>query len=222
MNKRAFIKNLGSVSLGLAAAGAVSAAAPSVGQAAAGFTPEPVTREQRRRNRFPNVPLVTHDGRIVRFYDDLIQDKTVLINFMFATCNDTCPMTTVNLKKVQEHLADRMGKDVFMYSITLAPEHDTHDVLKAYAELFKIKDGWTFLTGTAADIEKLRIGLGFQNRDPKLDQDRTRHTGMVRFGFEPLERWAGAPAMTNPKYLAEYVRWLEPRGRKPQLAELMG
>jgi len=39
-------------------------------------------------DRFPNVTLRTHDGRTVRFYDDLIAGKTVALNFMYATCKD--------------------------------------------------------------------------------------------------------------------------------------
>ena len=35
---------------------------------------------------FPNVLLTTHDGREVRFYDDLVKGKKVLINFMYTQC----------------------------------------------------------------------------------------------------------------------------------------
>ncbi len=38
--------------------------------------------------RFPNVVLKTHEGRNVRFYDDLLKGKIVLINFMYATCTE--------------------------------------------------------------------------------------------------------------------------------------
>ncbi len=37
-------------------------------------------------DRFPNVQLQTHDGRTVRFYDDLIKGKTVALNFMYVSC----------------------------------------------------------------------------------------------------------------------------------------
>lgn len=58
-----------------------------------------------------------------------------------------CPGMTANLKKVQKEFGDRAGRDIFMYSITLEPEYDTSSALKAYAELFKVKPGWKFLTG---------------------------------------------------------------------------
>src|SRR5690242_12017621 len=74
---------------------------------------------------FPNVVLETHEGREVRFYDDLLKGKIVLVNFMYSVCRGVCPSVTTNLLKVQKLLGDRVGKDVFIYSITLKPDEDT-------------------------------------------------------------------------------------------------
>ena len=71
----------------------------------------------RSKNVFPNVPLITHEGKVVRFYDDLIKNKIVMINFMYASCMDICPGMTANLKQVHKEFGDRMGRDIFMYSI---------------------------------------------------------------------------------------------------------
>lgn len=182
----------------------------------------PGSRAERRKKSFPNVPLVTHEGDTVRFYDDLIKDKTVLINFMYARCADICPGMTANLKLVQKEFGDRIGRDIFMYSITLEPEHDTQSVLKAYAELFRVKPGWKFLTGRKSDIELLRKQMGFTFSDPVLDQDKTQHIGVVKYGIKPLERWGTYPALGNPKYIAEYIYWMEPDGQRPNQSEMMG
>ena len=111
-----------------------------------GFT---AYRRERRRNRFLNVALTTHEGRQVRFYDDLIKGKTVLLNIFYTVCTAEaiCPLGTANLVAVQEILGPRVGRDVFMYSITLDPANDTPQVLKSYAKAFGVKPGWTFLTG---------------------------------------------------------------------------
>ena len=74
---------------------------------------------------FPNVELITQDGESTRFFDDLIKDKVVLINFIYTSCVDTCPMETAQLVQVQKVLGERLGNDVFFYSITIDPEHDT-------------------------------------------------------------------------------------------------
>ncbi len=85
----------------------------------------PSSREAIRARYLPNVAPTTHEGRRVRFYDDLIKDKIVVINFMYTRCADgTCPVTTANLVQVQRLLKDRVGRDIFFYSLTLPPEHD--------------------------------------------------------------------------------------------------
>jgi protein SCO1 len=218
MNKRDFIRNVAGASLGVAALSTLPASS-SLFDSAATKRADPILR---RKQLIPNVPLVTHEGKVVKFYDDLIKNKTVMINFMYARCGEICPGMTANLKLVQKELGDRVGKDIFMYSISLEPEHDTPEMLKAYAELFHIQPGWTFLTGKKSDIELLRKQLGFSFSDPLVDKDRTQHIGVVKFGIESLERWGMSPALGNPKYIAEYLRWMEPNGSRPKLSEMMG
>lgn len=165
-------------------------------------------RERIQRYHLPNVELTTHEGRRVRFYDDLVKDRTVVINFMYTNCGDgTCPVTTANLVRVQRLLQGRVGRDIFFYSITLAPEHDTPEVLARYARAYGVGPGWLFLTGLPADIERLRRALGFTYRDPAEDADRTNHVGMIRFGTEPLMFWGMAPGMARPEHLLRVLRW---------------
>src|SRR3954447_12031859 len=76
-------------------------------------------------NYFPNVTLTTQDGASVHFYDDLIKGKIVAINLIYTTCKFACPLETARLAQVQHLIGERMGRDVFFYSITIDPEHDT-------------------------------------------------------------------------------------------------
>src|SRR5471030_375464 len=80
---------------------------------------------------FPNVPLTTQDGTTVHFYDDLLKGKVVAINVIYTHCEDECPLETAKLVQVQRLLGDRVGKDVFFYSITIDPKRDTPKVMKA-------------------------------------------------------------------------------------------
>lgn len=172
---------------------------------------------ERRRSRFLNVPLTTHEGREVRFYDDLMKDKTVLLNFFYTNCagENLCPMATANLVKVQKMLGPRIGREVFMYSVTLDPDHDTPEVMKRYARAFGVQPGWLFLTGGKKDIEALRRNLGDVDIDPAKDREKSTHIGMLRYGIEPLERWAGCPSLTRPKWIVKYLAWLDPKGERP-------
>ena len=109
---------------------------------------------------FPNTLLTDQDGQQMRFFDDMIKGKVVVINFIFTTCSDSCPLETARLRQVQKLLGDRVGKDIFFYSISIDPLSDTPEVLKAYAQRFQIGPGWQFLTGEFADITDLRKKLG--------------------------------------------------------------
>src|SRR5436190_15585165 len=161
----------------------------------------------RLANHFPNVRLRTQDKREVRFYDDLVKGKVVLINFMFTTCTSLCPRSTANLVKVQQLLGDHADRDVFLVSISVDPDHDTPAVLKRYAERYHTRPGWTFVTGKREDVDLIRRGLGVRDND-----DQSQHTGMLIYGNEAFGRWASTPVMQSPATLAAIVlRVVDPR-----------
>lgn len=158
---------------------------------------------------FPNVPLITQNGEQVMFYDDLIRDRTVLFNFFLIGCVEgACPLITANLKRTADLLGDRMGRDVFFYSITLEPLMDTPKRLKEYSEHFDTKPGWLFLTGKPDDIELLRRSQGFADSDPERDKDLTNHVGMARYGNDSLERWGAISVRSKPSNIASTFKWL--------------
>ena len=167
------------------------------------------SREKLQARYFPNFELTTHEGKKVRFYDDLIKDKIVVINFMYVKCEGVCMPVTTNLKRVQNLLGSRLGRDIFMYSITLKPEEDTPGALKRYVQARRIKPGWTFLTGKPDEINTLRRSLGFKDAKAKLDKDLTNHTGMVKYGNEARQWWAMFPGEANAPWIVECILWMD-------------
>ncbi|MBA3596630.1 MAG: SCO family protein [Methylibium sp.] len=165
------------------------------------------------RRRLPNPIVLTHDGRRLRFYDDLVRGRIVLLNMTYTQCSNICPPMTANLLNVQRMLGPRAGRDVFMISITLLPEHDTPQALAEYMQRYRIGPGWTFVTGRPADIEQLRRGFGFFDLDPVVDADRSQHTGMVRIGNDALDRWCMNPALAEPEQICESIRAVDPHKR---------
>src|SRR5436190_17768138 len=121
--------------------------------AAVGVSPSAAQNTRWGAGYFPNVTLTTQDGDTVRFYDDLIKGKIVAINLIYTSCKYACPLETARLAQVQKVLRDRMGRDVFFYSITIDTEHDTPAVLKEYAEKFHAGPGWLLLTGSRPSID---------------------------------------------------------------------
>ena len=175
-------------------------------------------REQIRQRYFPDVQLITHQEKKVRLYDDLIKDKMVVLNFMYTRCRGVCSPVGANLAKVQDHYGKRMGRDIFIYSFTLKPEEDSPQILREHAESLGAGPGWLFLTGTPPDMETLRRRLGFVDPNPVLDADKANHTGIVRYGNEPLQLWAACPGATSVKSLVHsigFVDWPDRRALAP-------
>jgi len=157
-------------------------------------------------SRFPNVELVTQDGKKVRFYDDLIKGKVVAIELMYTSCKYNCPLETARLVQLQKLLGDRMGKEVFFYSITIEPDIDTPKVLKAYAEKYHIGPGWTFLTGKEADIKLISRKLGLDSLPDVNDPDG--HTPHLLIGNDATGLWMRNSALDNTKFLSMKIEQL--------------
>lgn len=181
--------------------------------------PAPVSAENRwGANYFPNVVLTTQDGQKVHFYDDVLKGKSVVIDLIYTECVDSCPLETARLVQVQKMLGDRVGKDIFFYSISIDPKHDTPKVLKAYAEKYHIGPGWTFLTGKKDDIDLVSKKLGlYSDPDPN---NRDGHTPSVLIGNEPGGQWMRNAASDNPRFLANMIgNWLDGwKSSKPVVA----
>src|SRR5689334_17077509 len=174
---------------------------------AAGSTPAAADNARWGAGYFPNVVLTTQDGVKVHFYDDVLKGKSVVIDLIYTTCQDACPLETARLAQVQKMLGDRVGKDIFFYSISIDPTHDTPKVLKAYAEKYHIGPGWTFLTGKKTDIDLISKKLGlYTDPDPN---NRDGHTPSVLIGNEPGGQWMRNAATDNPRFLANMIgNWL--------------
>ena len=149
---------------------------------------------------FPNVPLTTQDGTTVRFYDDLLKGKAVAINLIYTHCQHECPLETARLVQVQRLLGDRVGKDLFFYSISIDPTRDTPAVLKAYADKFQIGPGWLFLTGKKEDITLISKKLGLSSLTDAANRDG--HMPSLMIGDEATGQWMRHSAVDNPQFLA--------------------
>jgi protein SCO1/2 len=191
------------------------ASAPVVAEA-----PTPTGGSRWGADYFPNVPLITHDGQEVRFFDDLIKDKVVAINFIFTSCRESCPLETARMANVQSILGDRVGDDIFLYSISIDPETDTPEVLQAYRAKFKARPGWVFLTGKEDDIVLIRRKLGLYIEDIQ-DDDSSDHNLNFVIGNQATGRWMKRSPFENPYVLASDIggqlhNWKTPRGERKQ------
>ena len=171
------------------------------------FTPH---RYSQGAAKFTNALLRTQDNKEVRFYDDLIKGKQCVINLMYAQCHGACPLVTTVMKRTYRDLKDRMGKDLFFYSISVKPEDDSPAALKHYAEMRNADlPGWYFLTGNAYDIETIRFRL-FNMGHIGVDTDFAMHSGTFRIINDATNHWGHAQAFASQKNILKRIAWADP------------
>jgi protein SCO1 len=142
----------------------------------------------------PDFVLLDHDNR--RFDTAQLRGKVIVLDFIFTTCTDVCPLFTANLATLQRKLNDRYGDRLFFLSVTTDPEIDSAKVLKAYAQRYGADlKNWAFLTGAETQLKPVWNGFGV--RVIRKGRGLVQHTslttvidpqGIRRFNFLG-EKW---------------------------------
>ncbi len=164
----------------------------------------------RMAKLIPNALFRDQDNKEVRFYDDMIKGKQVMIVMMYTGCETYCPLTTKIMVDLHHNaLAHRMGKDLFMVNISLTPEVDDPATLKAYAKTHgALLPGWSFLTGDLYDVDTLRY-LFFSHEHIGIDMDEELHAGALKMINDRTGRWVRADAFTSTRTLLDHVTWTD-------------
>jgi len=147
----------------------------------------------------PDVPVVTQDGEARHFYSDLVEGRTVVMNFVFTTCTTICPPMGANFGRLQKELGERLGRDVSLISVSVDPATDTPERLKAWGAKFGARDGWTLVTGNPREVERLLKALEV------FTADIADHAPIVLIGNDPAGEWTRAYGLAGPKTLAEIL-----------------
>ncbi|HEX6183863.1 MAG TPA: SCO family protein [Pyrinomonadaceae bacterium] len=160
---------------------------------------QPQEPQSPAQKYFSDVELLDQDGRKVRFYTDMLKGKTVVVNAFFTTCTSVCPPMNRNMEKIQEALGDRLGKEVFLVSISVDPTTDTPPRLKEYAQKFHAKPGWTFLTGKKENVDwaLFKVGQYVESKDD--------HTTLIIVGNETTGLWKKMLGMAKAAELIQIV-----------------
>lgn len=148
---------------------------------------------------FTDVVLINQNGEKMRLYTDLLQGKVVIINSFFATCQGSCLPMNRNLEKVQQALGDRLGKDVYIISISVDPTVDTPSGLKEYAKKLNAREGWYFLTGDKQNVEFALTKLG------QFVSDKQDHLNIFIIGNERTGLWKKAFGLAPSDQLVKIV-----------------
>ncbi|AVP99175.1 hypothetical protein C7S18_19270 [Ahniella affigens] len=156
---------------------------------------------------FPDVTLRDQNGEPHRFYSDLIKGRIVVINTFFADCGAVCPITMQRLAAIQKRFPERLGQDVFLYSITVDPVGDTPEKLNDYARRHGAGTGWKFLTGDPSDVASVLKKLG------QFVDDRDAHSTLFLIGNDPTGLWKKANGLASAEEIGDVVASVVDDGR---------
>lgn len=154
--------------------------------------PSPEGQKPDQRKPIPDAELFNQDGKKIHFYSDLIKDKVVIVSLFFTSCSSICPMQGESLSKLQATLGDRLGRDVYLVSVSMDPEGDPPERLKIWGLQFGAKSGWTLVTGKKSEIDKVAMAL---TGAPAV---KGEHSPIVFVGSDKTGRWIRAYGLAEP------------------------
>ena len=162
---------------------------------------------ERARGYFSNLELINQDGETVRFFDDVLKDKVVVISFIFTNCEGACPLITHKLTQVRDRIEGLIGDPVQFVSLSIDPARDTPAAMKEFAETHQADHaGWTFLTGDAENLDNIIKRLG------QYTTDIEAHSTMLLAGNVNEAHWIKIQPHEQPPQIAEKIRLLAEDG----------
>ena len=181
----------------LALAALPAAAQEPPGETEAELTPERARAVEAARRYFTDVELVNQDGEPMRLYSDLLRDKVVVINTIFTTCTGICPVMSKAFEAIQDRVGDRLGEDVHLISISVDPENDTPEKMRAWGEAFHARRGWYLVTGDPENVAFALQRLGQHVEDPES------HQAIMLMGNDKTGLWKKAFGLAGAEELIE-------------------
>jgi len=182
---------------------AVLLASPLIDTNAAMTDAERMAADAKARDYFTNLEVIDQDGNRLRFYDDVLKDKVVAINFIFTNCQGACPLMTRNMTMVRDMLGAELGTDIHFVSISIDPVRDTPAAMKEFAETHDAdQDGWRFVTGDPGNLEYIVKKLGQYNDDVEA------HSTLLLAANVRTAHWTKIPPNVPPNGVVERLRLL--------------
>lgn len=152
---------------------------------------------------FTNLPVLTHDRGRVRFYDDLVRGRIVLVHAFYTGCGDVCSPVGFNLAQVQAALAKQAGAPaVQIISLSVDAVADTPEVLAAYAQRHGAGPGWSFVTGKKENVDWVLSKLGL------YVPEKEQHQAALWIGNDRTQTWMKLHALAPPAAIVAAVRKL--------------
>ena len=175
----------------LAVAGIVIAVLPD--------SPQMTRPESSATVKLLNTELLNQNGTPLKFADDIVSDRVIVINFIYTDCKTACPISSAIFAKLQNQLGEKLQKEVRMVSLSINPTTDTPESLKTYAAHFNAKPEWVWLTGEKKSVDDLLKGLGVYSAD------YSNHSPVILVGDPVSGVWTRFDGLTSPETLAAKI-----------------
>ncbi len=144
--------------------------------------------------------LVNQNGEQMKFKSEIIADRIIVMDFVYTSCTTVCPVLSAVFTQLQDRLGERLGKEVSLVSVSVDPNTDTPQRLKAYAAKHKARDeGWIWLTGRKTSVDEILISLGAYT--PNFED----HPSMVLVGDGRTGQWARFYGFPSPNQIMAKV-----------------
>ena len=189
------------------AAGILGIAVPLRAEEGTGATAAKTVRSSPVQVRLFDAPLQDQDGRNVRFVQDAVGGRIVVVDTFFTNCGLICPILGAIFADLQDQLGDLLGRDVRLISISVDPLTDIPPRLKKYAAQWEARPGWYFLTGEKKNVDRVLEGLGLYSADFR-EHPSAFLVGDVREGT-----WTRIYGFATPEQLMGHVKELLARRR---------
>jgi len=168
-------------------------------------TPPPA--QARGGDYFPNIAVHSHTGEQFMFYDDLVKNRVVLINFMSIREHAAFPATT-HLARIADKLGEQLGRDVFIYSVSTDPGRDTAERLKKFAKQNgAMRKGWHFLSTKKESVESVSYRL--YKHKGHVGHSKGHPSRLVHYGNGGVGIWAAFGVDSEPGFAASRVSWVK-------------
>jgi protein SCO1 len=149
----------------------------------------------------PQIKLVRDSGQTVALQQELDDGRPVIMNFIFTTCETTCPLSSATFSTFERKLGPERYK-VHFVSISIDPEQDTPARLRAYAKKFSAGPEWQFYTGTVA------ASLAAQQAFGAYRGDKMSHAPLTLMRAAPGRPWLRIEGFATPEELLQHYHEL--------------
>jgi protein SCO1 len=156
-----------------------------------------------------SVPLQTAENKTVDLRRDIVQDRLVVMNFIYTRCTSACPLQLALFAQLQKKLGAKMESQVRLVSLSIDPVNDTPERLQQAALQHHAQPGWIWLTGAPSDVQAITRGLGVYSSNP------AQHQPALLIGDGRCDRWTRLYGFVAADRILDELKQLESRRGGP-------